>query len=61
MSRIIDEVLVENITIYTGSDHKLIWAKINTSIILNYRNLCKKKKKSPTRKIFLYYKATEKN
>ena len=38
MSGIIDEVLVEDIAIYTGSDHKLIWAKINTSIILNYGN-----------------------
>ena len=61
MSGIIDEVSVEDIAIYTGSNHKLIWAKINTSIILNYRNLQKKKKKSPTRKIFLYHKATEEN
>ncbi|CAG8768348.1 11212_t:CDS:1, partial [Gigaspora margarita] len=52
---------IKDISILTGSDHKLVWAEIETSAILNYDKLRKKEGKGPTRKVFLYYKAMEEN
>ncbi|CAG8771553.1 8999_t:CDS:2, partial [Gigaspora margarita] len=58
---IIMKAEIKDISILTGSDHKLVWAEIETSAILNYSKLRKKERKGPTRKVFLYYKATEEN
>ncbi|CAG8768176.1 24761_t:CDS:2 [Gigaspora margarita] len=52
---------IKDISILTGSDHKLAWAEIETSAILNYGKLRKKERKGPTKRVFLYHNATEEN
>ncbi|CAG8488773.1 34326_t:CDS:2 [Gigaspora margarita] len=58
---IIMKAEIKDISILMRSNHKLVWAEIETSAILNYCKLRKKEEKGPTRRVFLYHKATEEN
>ncbi|CAG8721301.1 46275_t:CDS:1, partial [Gigaspora margarita] len=42
---------IKDISILTGSDHKLVWAEIETSAILNNGKLRTKEEKGPTRRV----------
>ena len=61
LENLLDEAVIQDIDMLTGSDHKLIWAKLRTRDILGYGRLRKKARSSPTRRIFLYHKATIEN
>ncbi|CAG8605260.1 35621_t:CDS:1 [Gigaspora margarita] len=58
---IIIKAEIKDISILTGSDHKLVWVEIETSAILNYGKLRKKEGKGLIRRVFLYHKTMEEN
>ena len=58
MSDFLNEATIEDINLITGSDHKIVTASLEVNKILRYGKLNRRDKNKPTRKIFLYHKAT---
>src|SRR5260364_369720 len=61
LQNLIIKVDISDINILIGSDHKLVWAEVETDTILHYGKLQRRKKSRPSRRVFLYHKATEEN
>ncbi|CAG8459395.1 9337_t:CDS:2, partial [Gigaspora margarita] len=58
---LIQDAVIEDIEDVTGSDHGLVWCLLEINKILRFSETSKNNKHQQTRKVFLYYKATEEN
>ncbi|CAG8848835.1 7460_t:CDS:1, partial [Gigaspora margarita] len=52
---------ISDMNILIESDHKLVWAEVETDAILHNSKLQRRKKSRPSRRVFLYHKAIEEN